>query len=47
VSLFQKRKALKREYKNSNASKKLTSLLLNAKHLKEVNTTQKVEYFRK
>ena len=36
---FKKREALKSEFKNSKASKKLTSLLLNAKDLKEVNTT--------
>jgi len=47
VSFSQKIEALKRESKNSNVSKKLTSLLLNAKYLKEVNTTSKVEYFRK
>jgi len=47
VSFSQKSEALKSESKNSNASKKLTSLLLNTKYKKEVNETKEVEYFRK
>ena len=47
VSFSQKSEALKSESKNSNVSKKLTSLLLNAKYKKEVNETKEVEYFRK
>jgi hypothetical protein len=45
--LFQKRKALKRELTNSNASKNQTSLLLNAKCLKEVNAVKETEHFSK
>jgi hypothetical protein len=39
VSFSQKIEALKRKYKNSNVSKKLASLFLNAKGSKEVKAT--------